>query len=74
MTIQNQSPVHKEHFWLLRVIVGRFQPLHPVGQTASQNREFFTSELNVSGYVVLVLLTGGNKKETKENSNSSHPY
>ena len=47
MTIQNQSPVHKEHFWLLRVIVGRFQPLHPVGQTASQNREFFTSELRI---------------------------
>ena len=47
MTIQNQSPIHKEHFWLLRVIVGRFQPLHPVGQTASQNREFFTSELRI---------------------------
>ena len=47
MTIQNQSPIRKEHFWPLRVIVGRFQPLHPLGQTASQNREFFTSELRI---------------------------
>ena len=47
MTIQNESPIHKEHFQLLRVIVGRFQPLHPLGQTAPQNHEFFTSELRI---------------------------
>ena len=47
MTIQNQSPIPKEHFWLLKVIVGRLQPLHPLGQTAPQNREFFTSELRI---------------------------